>query len=125
MAYSSLMLAPFVLTNLTGTGHLLPMFNVGLSNVPGVDTPIYWNGARAEALHATTIVTNGQALVVTVTSWGENLCFTFTACPDTVPHSQRLSTYLVDALDDVEKALTATNLSRERRVRRSRPRTSR
>jgi diacylglycerol O-acyltransferase / wax synthase len=105
MTYSWLMLAPFVLTTVTGTGHLLPMFNVGLSNVPGLEVPLYWNGARAEALHATTIITNGQALVVTVTSWGENLCFTFTACPDAVPHSQRLSIYMVDAIDDVEKAL--------------------
>jgi diacylglycerol O-acyltransferase / wax synthase len=105
MTYSSLMLAPFVLTTATGTGHLFPMFNVGLSNVPGVDAPLYWNGARAEALHATTIITNGQALVVTVTSWSGSLCFTFTACPDAVPHSQRLSTYLVDALEDVEEAL--------------------
>ncbi|MGX9672921.1 wax ester/triacylglycerol synthase family O-acyltransferase [Mycobacterium sp. HM-7] len=105
MNYSSLMLLPFLATTLTGTGHLLPAFNVGLSNVPGVDVPMYWNGALAEALHATTIITNGQALVVTVTSWNDHLCFTFTACPDAVPHSQRLSVYLVEALEDAEKAL--------------------
>lgn len=105
MSYSTLMLAPFVLTAVTGTGHRLPMFNVGLSNVPGVNVPLYWNGAQAEAVHATTIIANGQALVVTVTSWNGQLCFTFTACPDAVPHPQRLSVYLVDALDEVERAL--------------------
>jgi hypothetical protein len=66
---------------------------------------MYWNGARAEAVHATTIITNGQALILTVTSWNDNLCLTFTACQDTVPHPQRLSVYLVDALDETEKAL--------------------
>lgn len=105
MNYSSLMLLPFLTTTLTGTGHLLPAFNVGLSNVPGVKAPMYWNGALAEALHATTIIANGQAIVVTVTSWNDQLCFTFTACPDAVPHSQRLSVYLVEALEDAEKAL--------------------
>ena len=105
MNYSMVMLAPFMVTNLTGTGNILPMFNVGLSNVPGIDAPVYWNGAEAEALHATTIITNGQALVVTVTSWVDRLCFTFTACPDTIPHPQRLSVYLADALDETEKAL--------------------
>ena len=107
MNYSTLMLLPFVLTTITGTGHLLPAFNVGLSNVPGVDVPMYWNGAQAEAVHATTIITNGQALVVTVTSWNDNLCFTFTACPDAIPHPQRLSVYLVDSLDETEKALAS------------------
>ena len=105
MNYSTLMLAPFVVTTITGTGHRLPAFNVGLSNVPGVDAPMYWNGAQAEAVHATTIITNGQALVVTVTSWNGRLCFTFTACPDTVPHPQRLAVLLADAVDEVERAL--------------------
>jgi WS/DGAT/MGAT family acyltransferase len=105
MSYSTLILAPFVITTVSGTGHLLPAFNVGLSNVPGIGAPTYWNGAYAEALHATTIITNGQALVVTVTNRHEHLCFTFTACPDTLPHPQRLSVYLVDALSEAEKTL--------------------
>lgn len=103
MSYSSVMMLPFVVTAVTGTGHHLPMFNVALSNVPGVNVPLYWNGARSEALHATTIITSGEALVVTVTSWDENLCLTFTACPDTIPHPQRLSVYFVDAVDEVER----------------------
>lgn len=107
MAYSSLMLAPFVVGNMTGTGHRLPpLQNVGLSNVPGTRVPLFHNGAEVEALHATTIVGSGGALVVTVTSWGESLCFTVTGCPDTAPHCQRLAVYLDDALLDVEAALT-------------------
>jgi diacylglycerol O-acyltransferase / wax synthase len=78
-----------------------------LSNVPGVPVPMYWNGALAEAVHGTTIITSGEALVVTVASWHDGLCFTFTACPDTIPHPQRLSVYLTDALQDVETALLA------------------
>ncbi|WP_203336963.1 wax ester/triacylglycerol synthase family O-acyltransferase [Nocardioides limicola] len=105
-AYSSLMLAPFVLGNMTGTGHRLPpLQNVGLSNVPGTSSALFHNGAEVESLHATTIVGSGGALVVTVTSWGSNLCFTVTGCPDTAPHCQRVSVYLADALDEVEKAL--------------------
>jgi hypothetical protein len=38
-------------------------------------------------------------------SWIDRLCFTFTACPDTIPHPQRLSVYLADELDETEKAL--------------------
>ncbi|SEA61533.1 acyltransferase, WS/DGAT/MGAT [Mycobacterium sp. 283mftsu] len=105
MNYSILMLTPSLLTTVTGTGNLLPMFNVALSNVPGINVPVYWNGALAEALHATTVISNGQALIVAVTSWVDQLCFTFTACPDTIPHPQRLSVYLMDALDEAEESL--------------------
>ncbi len=106
MAYSSLMLAPFVVGNMTGTGHLLPpLQNVGLSNVPGTTTPLFHNGAEVEALHATTIVGSGGALVVTVTSWADHLCFTVTGCPDAAPHCQRVAVYLADALEEVENAL--------------------
>jgi len=107
MAYSSLMMAPFVLGSMSGIGHRLPpLQNVALSNVPGTRTSLYHNGAEVEAVHATTIVGSGGALVVTVTSWGDNLCFTVTGCPDTAPHCQRVAVYLTDALDEVEKALT-------------------
>ncbi|WJR32683.1 wax ester/triacylglycerol synthase family O-acyltransferase [Mycobacteroides immunogenum] len=108
LGYSTLALAPFIVSMATGTGHRLPMFNVGLSNVPGIRVPLYWNGARADALHATTIIANGHALVVTVTSWVDQLCFTVTACPDALPHSQRLSVHIAEALDIVEDALSAS-----------------
>ncbi len=106
MAYSGLMLAPFLAGALTGTGHLFPpLQNVGLSNVPGTRTPMFHNGAEVEAVHATTIVASGGALVVTVTSWGDQFCFTVTGCPDAAPHCQRVAVYLSDALDEVEAAL--------------------
>lgn len=105
-AYSSLMLSPFVFGGMTGNGHRVkPLLNVGLSNVPGLSSPVFHNGAEVEALHATTIIDNGSALVITVTSWNQHLAFTITGCPDTVPSCQRISIYLADALGEVEKAL--------------------
>lgn len=105
-AYSSVMLAPFVLGGVTGNGHRVkPLLNIGLSNVPGISSPVFHNGAEVESLHATTIIDNGSALVITVTSWNQHLAFTITGCPDTVPRCQRISVYLADALDEVEDAL--------------------
>jgi diacylglycerol O-acyltransferase len=106
MAYTALMLAPALLATALGQGHRIPAaHNLGLSNVPGCDVPLYYNGAEAEGIHATTIVAHGQALIITLTSWNRHLNFTFTACPDTVPHSQRLAVYLAEALPQVERAL--------------------
>jgi diacylglycerol O-acyltransferase / wax synthase len=104
MAYSTLMLTPYIAGMASGQGHRMPPFqSVGLSNVPGTKVPLYFNGAEVQALHATTIIGSGSALILTVTNWNSQLCFTFTACPDTVPHSQRLAVYLADALDEVER----------------------
>lgn len=105
-AYSTLMLAPFVAGGMMGKGHRVkPLLNIGLSNVPGLALPVFHNGAEAESLHATTIIDNGSALVITVTSWNRHLAFTITGCPDTVPSCQRISVYLLDALEEVAHAL--------------------
>jgi WS/DGAT/MGAT family acyltransferase len=106
MAYTTLMMAPMLAAMALGQAHRIPpIHNVGLSNVPGTDAPLYYNGAEVEALHATTIIASGQALIVAVTSWNGRLTFTLTACPDAVPSSERIATLLVDALAEVEKAV--------------------
>jgi len=105
-AYSSLMALPWIATTGIGQGHRFPpICNLGLSNVPGTDVPLFLGGAKAEAMHGTTVLGHGNAVIVTVTNWVDDLAFTVTACPDAVPHSQRLATYLADELDAVEQAL--------------------
>jgi len=113
MTYSTLMLTPLIASMAVGQGHrMLPMHNIGLSNVPGIDRPAYYNGAEVEALHATTIIAHGQAAIVTVASWNGTLCFTLTSCPDSVPHPQRIAVYLGEALEQVESALLPAKANR-------------
>ncbi|TSE01850.1 wax ester/triacylglycerol synthase family O-acyltransferase [Skermania sp. ID1734] len=72
-----------------------PPFNVVISNVPGPDRPLYWNGALLEEVHPLSIPLPGQALNITCTSNHYQISFGLTACRKAVPDPQRI----LDKLD--------------------------
>jgi diacylglycerol O-acyltransferase / wax synthase len=103
LQYSALLLAPLSFQLSTGTaGRTTPAFNVVISNVPGPENPLYFNGARLEALYAASIPFHGYGLNITITSYAGTLNFGFTGCRDTVPHLQRLAVYSNEALEELE-----------------------
>ena len=62
LQYTVLLMAPTILTLLTGIGgRTRPMFNITISNVPGPDQPLYFRGAELLATYPASIVTHGQA----------------------------------------------------------------
>lgn len=84
---------------------LLPQwqaFNVVISNVPGPRKPLYFNGARMEGTYPVSIVLDGQALNITLTSYVDDIEVGLIACRRTLPHMQKLLTYLEDALGELE-----------------------
>ena len=104
--YTVLLMAPTILTLLTGIGgRTPPMFNCTISNVPGPDRPLYFRGAEMLAVYPASIVTHGQALNITCGSYNGQMNFGFTACHTSVPRVQRLAVYLADALEELERAL--------------------
>ena len=86
-------------------GKMRPPFNLVISNVPGPRTPMYWNGARLDGLYPLSIVLDGQALNITVTSYADEIAFGLIGCRRSVPHLQRLLTYLDDELAALETAV--------------------
>jgi WS/DGAT/MGAT family acyltransferase len=105
MQYTVLLMAPTILTLLTGIGgRTRPMFNITISNVPGPDTPLYFRGAEMVATYPASIVTHGQALNITCQSYAGFMNFGFTACHSSVPSMQRLAVYTADALAEMEAA---------------------
>jgi diacylglycerol O-acyltransferase / wax synthase len=106
LQYSAFLLAPLGLQTATATGgRTRPAFNVVVSNVPGPEGPLYFQGARLEAVYAASIPFHGYGLNVTIASYAGTLNFGFTGCRDTVPHLQRLAVYSGEALEDLEAAL--------------------
>jgi len=104
--YTMLLMAPTVITLLTGIGgRTRPMFNVTISNVPGPDKPLYFRGAELLAIYPASIVTHGQALNITCQSYAGSMNFGFTGCHASVPSLQRLAVYAADALKELEAAL--------------------
>lgn len=98
-------LAVYPLLRLDGKAR--PPFNLVISNVPGPRKPMYWNGARLDGLYPLSIVLDGQALNITVTSYSEKIAFGLTGCRRSVPHLQRLLTYLDEELTALEVAVGA------------------
>ncbi len=102
--FTSIVALPVLLPHLLRiSGRTRPTFNVTVSNVPGPQEPLYWNGARLEGMYPLSIVTHGQALNITVTSCGESLDFGIVACRRSVPHAQRLIDHLDEALVELER----------------------
>ncbi len=84
-------------------GRTTPPYNLVISNVPGpVESPLYWNRSRLLGMYPASIVLNGQALNISVTSYDHQLHFGLIGCRRTVPHLQRLLTHLETSLAELE-----------------------
>ena len=84
-------------------GRTPPPYNLVISNIPGPpESPLYWNRSRLLGMYPASIVLNGQALNISITSYDHQLHFGLTGCRRTVPHLQHLLTHLETALTELE-----------------------
>jgi diacylglycerol O-acyltransferase len=103
VTYGIAMTAPLILGQLTGpAGRGRPTFNVVISDVPGPDHPLHWNGARMEGLYPFSLLTEGYALNITMTSDDGSMDVGITADRRALPGAQRLIDHLEDALAGLE-----------------------
>jgi WS/DGAT/MGAT family acyltransferase len=104
LAMSALGAAPLALGMLVGHHGLLRPPNVMISNVSGSRVPLYWNGARLDALYPLSIPVDGQALNITCTSTDDTIAFGLTGCRHAVPGLGAMTTHLDDELRQLERA---------------------
>lgn len=103
---SALNVAPFAAAPLPGyVTHTRPAFNIVISNVPGPRSHLYWNGARLDGLYPASVLLDGLALNITMTTSGDTLDIGITGCHRRVPHLQRLLAHLEDGLKSLEHAV--------------------
>lgn len=102
--YSALVYGPTGLNVLSGLMPKHQAFNLIISNVPGPTEPLYWNGAKLDALYPVSITIDGQALNITMTSYLDKLEVGLTACRQSVPHMQTLLTLLEEEIQTLENA---------------------
>jgi WS/DGAT/MGAT family acyltransferase len=106
--YTLLMNAPYLTGLMAGLGGRAPVpFNVTISNVPGPPEPLYYNGARLDAMFPLSLLLHGSGLNITCLSYAGTLNFGFTGARDTLPHLQRLAPYMREALEELEDVLLA------------------
>jgi WS/DGAT/MGAT family acyltransferase len=104
--YTLLINGPYITGLVAGLGGRAPLpFNIGISNVPGPPEPLYFNGARLDAMFPLSLLLHGNALNITCLSYAGTLNFGFTGARDTLPHLQRLAIYMGEAVDELEQVL--------------------
>lgn len=105
LAFSAVQMLPLALSPVPGfVKYTHPPFNIVVSNVPGPTKEMYFNGARLDGMYPVSIVLDGQALNITLTSRDKYLDFGLIGCRRSVPHLQRLLIHLESALAELETA---------------------
>ena len=127
--YTQLAMIPQILAARTMFAHKVLNANLVISNVPGPRETQYVNGARLEAMYATSLLLAGQALNITVSNFGGNLDMGILACPDLCPSPQNIAVYAGEELDVLERAMQlkpppakGRRKAAKRRTRAARPR---
>ncbi len=104
--YTMMLMSPYILQLMSGLGgRMRPVFNVTISNVPGPNHTLYYQGAKLEAMYPVSLIAHGGALNITCLSYDGSLNFGFTGCRDTLPSMQRLAVFNGEALDELEELL--------------------
>lgn len=98
LSYSACVYSPAGLNIISGLLPKRQAFNLVISNLPGPTEALYWNGARLDAIYPASIVLDGQALNITMTSYMGKLEVGLTACRNAVPKMQNLITHLEDEI---------------------------
>lgn len=101
--YSAFVYGPAGLNIASGLMPKRQAFNIVISNVPGPREPLYWNGAKLDALYPASIVLDGQALNITMTSYLDKLEVGLTGCRNALPKMQNLLTHLEEEIQRFEK----------------------
>ncbi|WP_097458727.1 WS/DGAT/MGAT family O-acyltransferase [Mangrovitalea sediminis] len=122
--YTMLLMSPYILQLMSGLGgRMRPVFNVTISNVPGPQQALYYEGAKLEAMYPVSLIAHGGALNITCLSYDGSLNFGYTGCRNTLPSMQRLAVYTGEALEELEALLVppAKKPATKRRTRARKP----
>jgi hypothetical protein len=107
--YVLLRAAPLFASQLPVLGRFVPtVFNLKISNAQGSDRPLYFDGARLEAIYPISQLLQYAALSIDCVSYAGTLNIGFTGARDTLPHLQRLAVYLGRALAELEAIVQST-----------------
>lgn len=78
--------------------------NLVVSNVPGPDFPLYFAGAKLDALYPLGPIYDGMGLNITVLSYLDTIGLGFITCPELVPDLWDLTSGIDESLRELEKA---------------------
>ena len=106
LVVSKLLMGGVVVSSLTGITALPRYpFNLIISNVPAANRPLYANGARMTDIYPVSMISEAQAMNVTLTRYDDQMTFGIVGDRRALPHLQRMLVHLDDALVALEKSV--------------------
>lgn len=91
-----------LLVSVAGLANRIPGFSCIISNVPGPQRQLYWNGARLDGIYPASIPFDGMAMNITLVSYNKRLDFGIIACRRSIPGVQRMVDFMDEALVELE-----------------------
>lgn len=93
-----------------GVGNIkVPMFNVAISNVPGVRVPLYWAGAKVLSNYPMSVTTDNMGINITLVSYMDNVDFGITVDSSIVPDPWVILQYIKDSLVEYRQIAEQTS----------------
>lgn len=102
LGYGAALMAPGLLNMLTKPSRGKLAMNLVISNVPGPRAQLYWMGCKVDGMYPVSVVTDGMALNLTLTSHVDRIDVGVIACRRTLPSAQRVLEYLDTGLVELE-----------------------
>jgi hypothetical protein len=94
-----------LLPQLPFTDWVRPSYNLPISNVPGPQRQMYFNGAHVDEIYPVSVVYDGMALNVTVCSYADRIGVGYVADRDVVADIDDLIPLTEKALAELEAAV--------------------
>ncbi|MCX6398495.1 MAG: wax ester/triacylglycerol synthase family O-acyltransferase [Propionibacteriales bacterium] len=106
LAVSKVIMGGAIISSLTGITALPRQpFNLIISNVPAPNSPLYCNGAEMTDIYPVSMISEAQAMNITLTRYNNLMTFGIVGDRKALPHLQRMLIHLDGALADLEKAV--------------------
>lgn len=81
-----------------------PAFNLTITNVPGPQIPLYFDGAKLHSQYGMAPIVDGMGLMLVVMSYNGSVGIGITACRELMPDVKLLAQYINESCDDLLKA---------------------
>ena len=83
-----------------------PVFNVTITNVPGPQFPLYFNGHKLLSIMGMAPIIDGMGLIITIFSYNGMVTISPTSDAKSMPDIDVFSKYIREATDELEAALS-------------------
>jgi hypothetical protein len=81
-----------------------PISNLGVSNIPGPNFPLYMCGAKVVGNYPMGPIPNGIGLGITMMSYLDEIYYTVQGCREKTPDIQCLAGFMSEAMDELREA---------------------